>query len=83
MKAYFCAIATWFNNPTPIQSAAGVAPLAFTLHTGYNIPESYMIGALRRITYINVCISCHVHCAARLTVYFSAAGVCVRVNHDE
>ena len=59
MKAYFRAIAAWFSDPTPAQSAAGVSLLILTLYTGYNIPEPYMIGALRWITYINVCIS---HC---------------------
>ena len=68
MKAYFRAIAAWFNDPTPAQSAAGVTLLALTLYTGYNIPEPYMIGALRWITYINVCISCHAHYAPRFTV---------------
>ena len=56
MKAYFRAIAAWFSDPTPAQSAAGVSLLILTLYTGYNIPEPYMIGALRWITYINVCI---------------------------
>ena len=57
MKAYFRALAAWFTDPTPAQSAAGVTLLALTLYTGYNIPEPYMIGALRWITYINVCTS--------------------------
>lgn len=60
MKAYFRAIAAWFTDPTPAQSAAGVTLLALTLYTGYNIPEPYMIGALRWITYINVRISLRV-----------------------
>jgi len=68
MKAYFRAVAAWFNDPTPAQSAAGVTLLALTLYTGYNIPEPYMIGALRWITYINVCVSCHVHYVVGLTV---------------
>ena len=59
MKAYFRAIAAWFTDPTPAQSAAGVTLLALTLYTGYNIPEPYMIGALRWITYINVCTTHH------------------------
>jgi hypothetical protein len=54
MKAYFRAIAAAFSDPTPAQAAAGVSLLALTLYTGYNIPEPYMIGALRWITYINV-----------------------------
>ena len=36
MKAYFCAIATWFTDPTPAQSAAGVSLLVLALYTGYN-----------------------------------------------
>jgi len=83
MKAYFRAIAAWFNDPTPAQSAAGVTLLALTLYTGHNIPEPYMIGALRWINYINVCISCHGHYVVRLTIFFSAAEVCVRINHDK
>ena len=58
MKAYFRAIAAWFTDPTPAQAVAGVSLLILTLYTGYNIPEPYMIGALRWITYINVRI-CH------------------------
>ena len=57
MKAYFRAVAASFGDPTPAQSFAGVTLLALILYTGYNIPEPYMIGALRWITYINVCIS--------------------------
>jgi len=56
MKTYFRAIAAWFSDPTPAISAAGVTLLALILYTGYNIPEPYMVGALRWITYINVCI---------------------------
>lgn len=54
MKAYFRAIAAWFSDPTPAQSVAGVTLLILTLYTGYNIPEPYMVGALRWITHINV-----------------------------
>ena len=54
MKAYFCAIAAWFTDLTPAQAVTGVSLLILTLYTGYNIPELYMIGALRWITYINV-----------------------------
>lgn len=82
MKAYFRAVAAWFSDPTPAQSAAGVTLLALTLYTGYNIPEPSMIGALRWITYINVCVSCHVPYAVRLT-FFSADEVCVRGDHDK
>jgi ATP-binding cassette subfamily G (WHITE) protein 2 (SNQ2) len=69
MKAYFRAIAAWFSDPTPAQSAAGVTLLALTLYTGYN-SEAYMIGALRWITYINVCIDYHVHYVVRLKFFF-------------
>ena len=55
MKAYFRALAAWFSDPTPAQSVAGITLLISTLYTGYNIPEPSMIGALRWITYINVC----------------------------
>jgi len=82
MKAYSCAVAAWFSDPTLAQSAAGVTLLALTLYIGYNIPEPYMIGALRWAAY--VCISYRVHCAVRLTVYFFlAAEACVRVDHDK
>ena len=68
MKAYFRAVAAWFTDPTPAQSAAGVTLLALTLYTGYNIPEPYMIGALRWITYINVRISFHIRQRAKFTI---------------
>jgi ATP-binding cassette subfamily G (WHITE) protein 2 (SNQ2) len=61
MKAYFRAVAAWFTHPTPAQSAAGVSLLILSLYSGYNIPEPYMIGALRWITYINASISRHIH----------------------
>ena len=54
MKAYFRAVAAVFSDPTPAQAFAGVSLLALTIYTGYNIPEPYMIGALKWITYINV-----------------------------
>ena len=83
MKAYFRAIAAWFSEPTPAQSAVGVTLLALVLYTGYNIPEPYMIGALRWITYINVCISCRIWYTAMLTVgFFPAAEIYVRGDHD-
>ena len=85
MKAYFRALAAWFTDPTPAQSAAGVTLLALTLYTGYNIPEPYMIGALRWLTYINVCISPSIRYAVILTAVcrlFTADEVCLRGNHD-
>ena len=60
MKVYFRAIAACFGDPTSAQSVAGVTLMAFVLYTGYNIPEPYMIGALRWIADINVCIPYHV-----------------------
>ena len=56
MKAYFRALAAWFTDPSLAQSAAGVTLLALTLYTGFDIPEPYLIGALRWISYINACI---------------------------
>ena len=67
MKAYFRAIASWFTNPAPAQSVGGVTILVLTLYTGYNIPEPYMVGALRWIIYINVCASFRIHRSGRLT----------------
>jgi len=73
MKACFRAIAAWFSDPTPAQATASVTFLALNLYTGFNIPEPYMIGALRWITHINVRISRHVPCTVRLTacLFFS------------
>ena len=82
MKAYFRAVAAAFDDPTPAQSAAGVSLLALTLYTGYNIPEPYMIGALKWITYINVRIHCRVYCPVKFTVS-PATQVFVRVDHDQ
>ena len=68
MKAYFRALAAWFNNPTPAQATAGVSLLILTLYTGYNIPEPSMIGALHWIVYINVRTSRHIHYTLTLIV---------------
>ena len=54
MKAYFRAVAAAFSDPTPAQAVAGITLLALSMYTGYNIPEPYMIGALKWIAYINV-----------------------------
>jgi ATP-binding cassette subfamily G (WHITE) protein 2 (SNQ2) len=72
MKVFFHAVATWFSDPTPAQSAAGVSLLALTLYTGYNIPEPYTIGALRWITCINVRIYYLVLYVVRLTFFPSS-----------
>ncbi|OSX63435.1 hypothetical protein POSPLADRAFT_1074039 [Postia placenta MAD-698-R-SB12] len=53
MKAWFRGLAAAFQNAAPAQAVAGVSVLILTLYTGYNIPQPYMIGALRWITYIN------------------------------
>ena len=58
MKAYFRAVAAWFSDPAPAQAVAGITLLAFSMYTGYNVPEPYMTGALRWITHIDVCILC-------------------------
>ncbi|KAH9941401.1 pleiotropic drug resistance ABC transporter [Amylocystis lapponica] len=53
MKAFFRMIAAAFNDPAPAQTVGGTAVLILVLYTGYSLPQPYMIGALRWITYIN------------------------------
>ncbi|KAJ7261710.1 ABC-2 type transporter-domain-containing protein [Mycena haematopus] len=53
MKAFFRAIAAAFKSPAAAQSLAGLMVLLLVLYTGYTLPKSSMIGALRWITYIN------------------------------
>ncbi|GBE83477.1 pleiotropic drug resistance ABC transporter [Sparassis latifolia] len=53
MKAWFRGVAAAFNDPAPAQTIAGLSTLLMVLYTGYAIPQPYMIGALRWITYIN------------------------------
>ncbi|KAJ7707403.1 P-loop containing nucleoside triphosphate hydrolase protein [Mycena rosella] len=53
MKAFFRAIAAAFKSPAAAQSFAGLILLVLVIYTGYTIPKSSMIGALRWITYIN------------------------------
>ncbi|KAJ7928748.1 hypothetical protein B0H13DRAFT_2181709 [Mycena leptocephala] len=53
MKAFFRAIAAAFKSPAAAQSVAGIIFLLFMIYTGYIIPKSSMIGALRWITYVN------------------------------
>lgn len=55
MKAWFRAIAAFFKSAPPAQAIGGISTLVLVLYTGYAIPQPYMIGALRWITYINVC----------------------------
>lgn len=54
MKAWFRVLAAAFKSPAPAQAIAGVSVLILVLYTGYVIPQPYMIGALRWITYIDV-----------------------------
>ena len=57
MKAWFRAIAAIFKSEATAQAVAGLILLALVIYTGYTIPKSSMIGALRWISYINVCQS--------------------------
>ncbi|CCM02003.1 uncharacterized protein FIBRA_04077 [Fibroporia radiculosa] len=53
MKGWFRSLAAVFRSPAPAQAIAGISVLVLTLYTGYSLPQPYMIGALRWITYIN------------------------------
>ncbi|KAI0649902.1 pleiotropic drug resistance ABC transporter [Trametes meyenii] len=53
MKAWFRALAAAFKSAAPAQAIAGLSTLILVLYTGYSIPQPYMIGALRWITWIN------------------------------
>ncbi|KAJ6624079.1 ABC-2 type transporter-domain-containing protein [Mycena sp. CBHHK59/15] len=53
MKAFFRAIAAAFKSAATAQSVAGIVLLMLVIYTGYTIPKSSMIGALRWISYIN------------------------------
>ncbi|OJT05939.1 Brefeldin A resistance protein [Trametes pubescens] len=53
MKAWFRSLAALFKSAAPAQAIAGLTTLILVLYTGYSIPQPYMIGALRWITYIN------------------------------
>ncbi|KAJ3748437.1 pleiotropic drug resistance ABC transporter [Lentinula detonsa] len=53
MKAWFRAIAASFKSEATAQAVAGLILLALVIYTGYTIPKSSMIGALRWISYIN------------------------------
>ena len=55
MKAFFRTLAAAFATPAPAQTFAGLSVLTLVLYTGYTIPQPSMIGALKWITYINVC----------------------------
>lgn len=52
-------LAAGFQTAAPAQTVAGLIVLVLTLYTGYSIPQPSMIGALRWITYINVCSIIH------------------------
>lgn len=56
MKTWFRAVAAICGAPAPAQTVAGILLLGLVLYTGYAIPRPSMIGALRWITYINVCL---------------------------
>ncbi|KAI0332261.1 pleiotropic drug resistance ABC transporter [Cubamyces sp. BRFM 1775] len=53
MKAWFRALAAAFKSAAPAQAIAGLTTLVLVLYTGYSIPQPYMIGALRWITWLN------------------------------
>ncbi|KAF4598086.1 hypothetical protein EYR38_006480 [Pleurotus pulmonarius] len=53
MKAWFRAIAAAFKSQATAQSVSGLVLLGLVIYTGYTLPKSSMIGALRWITYIN------------------------------
>ncbi|KAF5387203.1 hypothetical protein D9757_006886 [Collybiopsis confluens] len=53
MQAWFRAIAAGFKSEATAQSLAGLMLLVLVIYTGYTIPKSSMIGALRWISYIN------------------------------
>ncbi|KAF8957821.1 pleiotropic drug resistance ABC transporter [Flammula alnicola] len=57
MKAWFRAIAAAFPSEAAAQTFAGISVLAYAIYTGYSIPKPSMIGALRWITYLNICNS--------------------------
>ncbi|KAI0356868.1 pleiotropic drug resistance ABC transporter [Trametes cingulata] len=53
MKAWFRSLAATFKSAAPAQAIAGLTTLVLVLYTGYSIPQPYMIGALKWITWIN------------------------------
>lgn len=57
MKAWFRALAAAFKSAAPAQAIAGVSVLILVLYTGYTIPQPYMIGALRWLTWLDVSTS--------------------------
>ncbi|KAI9065216.1 pleiotropic drug resistance ABC transporter [Trametes sanguinea] len=53
MKAWFRSLAAAFMSAAPAQAIAGLTTLVLVLYTGYSLPQPYMIGALKWITWIN------------------------------
>ncbi|KAG6908741.1 hypothetical protein DXG01_003445 [Tephrocybe rancida] len=53
MKAWFRGMAAAFKAEATAQAVSGIVLLAMVIYTGYTIPNSSMIGALRWISYIN------------------------------
>ncbi|KAI8989100.1 pleiotropic drug resistance ABC transporter [Trametes punicea] len=53
MKAWFRSLAAAFKSAAPATAIAGLTTLVLVLYTGYSIPQPYMIGALKWITWIN------------------------------
>ncbi|KAG6811150.1 hypothetical protein H0H92_008768 [Tricholoma furcatifolium] len=53
MRAWFRAVAAAFKAEATAQALAGILLLAMVIYTGYTIPKTSMIGALRWISYIN------------------------------
>ncbi|KAJ7852054.1 pleiotropic drug resistance ABC transporter [Mycena olivaceomarginata] len=53
MKAFFRATAAGLRSIADAQAVCGLLVLALVIYTGYTLPKSSMIGALRWITYIN------------------------------
>ncbi|OSD01072.1 pleiotropic drug resistance ABC transporter [Trametes coccinea BRFM310] len=53
MKAWFRSLAAAFMSAAPAQAVAGLTTLILVLYTGYSLPQPYMIGALKWITWIN------------------------------
>ncbi|KAF8888618.1 pleiotropic drug resistance ABC transporter [Infundibulicybe gibba] len=53
MKAWFRAIASAFKSEASAQAFSGIMLLILVIYTGYTIPKTTMIGALRWLTYIN------------------------------
>ncbi|TBU44086.1 pleiotropic drug resistance ABC transporter [Dichomitus squalens] len=53
MKGWFRMIAAAFKSPAPATTVAGFSTFILVLYTGYSLPQPYMIGALKWITWIN------------------------------